>query len=228
MIGYGMKLIVEDFNGAKELCEGKFKTQWQEIDATLSGMPLHIKSSDQDGIQGSLIFDPVGTNEYIKATLTGHPHYWRHNIALPTQFDFLGTDVDFVKTGVLAEAQFSNYPFLLNNTIRSELFFKAKLPLGGAPIEMLVMISKGKMFPASNSTLYYEQAQKQLTGLAKYSVVDIPIRLVGLIVEPGEQPAMFTEYHAARYSRTVVNREERLCRISVGTRATSRCSVVFL
>ena len=170
MIGYGMELIVEDFNGAKELCEGKFKTQWQEIDATLSGMPLHIKSSDQDGIQGSLIFDPVGTNEY----------------------------------------------------------FKAKLPLGGAPIEMLVMISKGKMFPASNSTLYYEQAQKQLTGLAKYSVVDIPIRLVGLIVEPGEQPAMFTEYHAARYSRTVVNREERLCRISVGTRATSRCSVVFL
>lgn len=36
------------------------------------------------------------------------------------------------------------------------------------------------MFPASNSTLYYEQAVNQLTALIKYQVFDVPIRLIGL------------------------------------------------
>ncbi|MFM2063962.1 MAG: hypothetical protein RLZZ507_3633 [Cyanobacteriota bacterium] len=42
-----------------------YHQEWEEINTVLSQMPLHIKASDQAGIQGNLIFDPVGTNEYI-------------------------------------------------------------------------------------------------------------------------------------------------------------------
>jgi len=36
---------------------------------TVVGAECGIKASDQTGIQGNPIFDPVGTNEYIKAAL---------------------------------------------------------------------------------------------------------------------------------------------------------------
>ena len=36
------------------------------------------------------------------------------------------------------------------------------------------------MFPASNRTLYYEQAVKQLTALTEHKVFDVPIILIGL------------------------------------------------
>lgn len=200
-------LQITDFNHADAVVKRSFKTEWAEVRSALESMPLHLKASDQAGKQGRPIFDPVGTNEAIKAALA--PQGWAR-IPIPPDFNFLGIDVDFGKRGVLAEAQFSNYPFLLNNTIRSELFFKSRIPLIGVPAQLAVIITKAHMFPASNSTLYYEQAVHQLTSLAKYQVFDVPIRLVGLFVDrTGIIPAVWTGYTPTRYSRTVGSRVHR-------------------
>ena len=115
---------------------------------------------------------------------------------------------------------------MLNNTVRSELFYKAKTPLAGKPIEVAVIVTKAKMFPASNSTLYYEQGKKQLTALAKNHVFDVPIRLVGLFSpESGAIPIRYTKYSARRYSRTVVKRVEMQCQVTSGRTDRSRCTL---
>ena len=151
-----------------------------------------------------------------------------HGPSDPPQFSFLGTDVDFGKNGLIVEAQFSNYPFLLNNTIRSELFFKAKLNLSGIPTLATVILTKGHMFPASNSTLYYEQARNQLNALATNRVFDSPIRLVGLFAPRiGTLPVIWTEYAATRYSRTVRTRMTRQCTVGAGRNASSRCRMTL-
>jgi hypothetical protein len=200
-------LEINDFNDAGNLIKRIYRAEWEEIRRVLETMPLHLKASDQAGKQGRPIFDPVGTNEAIKAALA--PRGWQR-IPIPTEFDFLGTDVDFGKNGVIVEAQFSNYPFLLNNTIRSELFFKSKIALTGKPTKLVVLITKARLFPASNSTLNYDQADRQLTSLANYKVFDVPIRLVGLTVDPsGIIPAIWTGYTATRYSCTVEIRGPR-------------------
>ena len=74
-------------------------------------MPLHIKASDQAGIQGNPIFDPVGTNEYVKTALI--QYNWQSNLPIPVAYSFLGKEVDFGKAGIIIEIQFSNYPYLL-------------------------------------------------------------------------------------------------------------------
>ena len=136
---------------------------------------------------------------------------------------FLGK-VDFAKAGIIIEIQFSNYPFLLNNTLRSEFFFKAKIGLVGYPTNLLIMVTKALMFPASNSTLYYEQAVNQLTALGKYQVFDLPIRLVGLFEQQNTiVPIIWTEYLSKRYSRIVNTRISRQCQIIAGRSARSRC-----
>lgn len=187
-------------------------------------MPLHLKASDQSGLQGKPIFDPVGTNEYIKRALSDIG--WRSNVTIPNDFDFLGTDVDFARGSLLVEAQFSNYPFLLNNVIRSELFSKAGLSLDGSPVDSVIIITKGHMFPASNSTLYYEQAVKQLNELAHHSVFDVPMRLVGLKEDIDQTVnARWTDYSATRYSRTVVTQRNCICRIQSMRNPRSRCNL---
>jgi hypothetical protein len=221
-----MKLQHIDFNGADSLFVRRFAEEWRELERVLKRMPLHLKASDQRGIQGSLIFDPVGTNEYIKREMGRLG--WHANIAIPKEYAFMGIGVDFLKPGLLVEVQFSNYPFFLNNTIRSELFYQSKLLLDGAPLQALVVITKAKMFPASNSTLYFEQSAKQLGGLAKFDVLDVPIRLVGLFEDEGATvKSKFTEYHATRYSRTVVKREDRRCKILRGKTDKSRCRLLW-
>jgi hypothetical protein len=199
---------ITDYNAADEVIAASFSPQWEELKGVLEAMPLHMKASDQAGKQGTPIFDPVGTNEAIKAGLA--PHGW-HRLPIPAEFNFLGTNIDFGKGGIIAEAQFSNYPFLLNNTIRSELFFKSKVGLHqGEATRLAVIITKAHMFPASHSMLYYEQAERQLTSLAKYKVFDVPIRLVGLFAErTGINPGVWTGYSATRYSRTVGQRANR-------------------
>jgi hypothetical protein len=216
-----MLLQVTDFNGAGLLAQKAYRSQWQDLRHVLKKLPLHLKASDQAGKQGRAIFDPVGTNESIKAAL--EPHGW-HRIPIPSDFNFLDIDVDFGKGGVIVEAQFSNYPFLLNNTIRSELFFKSQIPLTGSPTKLAVIITKAHLFPASNSTLYYEQAVHQLTSLAKYQVFSVPIRLVGLFVErTGIIPAVWTGYTATRYSRTVQTQVPRRFVVS-SRRPDGRCT----
>ena len=49
---------------------------------------------------------------------------WECNLKIPNKFNSLGKDIDFYKDNLLLEVQFSSYPFLLNNIIRSELFHK--------------------------------------------------------------------------------------------------------
>jgi hypothetical protein len=220
-----MLLQTADFNRAETLIDASFRQEWKALRRVLEKMPLHLKASDQEGIQGAPIFDPVGTNEYIKAALR-RLSGWRDNIPIPSEYDFLGTDVDFCRGAMLVEIQFSNYPFLLNNTVRAELFYKAKTPLAGKPIELAVIVTKAKMFPASNSTLYYEQAQKQLTALAKNRVFDVPIRLVGLFSpESGTVPICYSTYSARRYSRTVVKRVQVQCEFAPGRSDRSRCKL---
>lgn len=219
-----MLLQSMDFNGADTLFNNSHAGLWKELEETLSNMPLHLKASDQSGKQGSFIFDPVGTNEAIKSSLASKG--WVGNVPLPNDFRFLGTDVDFVKNDLLVEAQFSNYPFLLNNIVRSELLYKAQHGMPAQKIKVAIIITKAHMFPASNSTLYYEQAVNQVRELARNSVFDIPVRLVGLFSNIGQADAVYTEYSAARYSRTVNNRAVIRLDIQPGKTARSRTKLV--
>jgi hypothetical protein len=216
-----MDLKIEDFNNPDAILKSTHAQEWQQVRDVLGAMPLHLKASDQDGKQGTLIFDPVGTNAYLKAHLS--PLGWKAADIAPA-YNFLGIDVDFAKLGVILEAQFSNYPFLLNNLLRSELFFREKVRFDSAPMSVVVILVKAAMFPASNSTLYFEQALKQLNGLAKYKLFTVPVRLVGLFspVQRGI-PASFTTYSAARYSRTVNEATPILCDVTAGR--SERCKI---
>src|SRR5579864_819779 len=143
-----------DFNGAANSIESSFLSEWKELRAFLSKMPLHVQKSDQRGLQETFIFDPKGVNRYFKQHLQPQP--------IPAKYNFMGTAVDHAKGGMIVEAQFSNYPFLLNNVVRSDLFFKSHMCFADKPVRLLVVIVKAKMFPASQSTLHYEQAKSQL------------------------------------------------------------------
>ena len=209
-----MIIKVTDFNAADKVIASSHQAEWQELERVLEQMPLHLKASDQAGMQGSRIFDVVGTNHYIKNALTRPELAWGANIQIPPEYRFLGTDVDFCKSGLLVEAQFSNYPFLLNNILRSERFFQSKTVLCGHEVGAIVLITKGHMFPASNSTLYYEQAASQLTSLAKIKVFTMPVRLVGLSERTGVPLRIkITDYMNPR-SRQVVAQLDYDCTIT--------------
>ena len=219
-------MIIEfhDFNSADKVITGNYATEWGEIKEVLERMPLHLKESDQAGIQGRPIFDPVGTNGYIKDGLKAK--HWKSNIPVPGEYGFMGTDIDFGKNGFIGEAQFSNYPFLLNNILRAELFFKGGVILSDRKTACLFIITKAHMFPASNSTLYYEQAKYQLEALSKNKVFDAPIRLVGLKENMGRKiRVIWTTYAKPRYSRTVSKRAKLTCGISRGRSEESRCTI---
>lgn len=220
-----MLLEFTDFHNATELFSGPLASAWEQIKSVIMTTHVHLKESDQAGIQGNLIFDPVGTNFAIKQGLERLE--WRSNVAIPRAFNFLGTDIDFVKFGLIVEVQFSNYPFLLNNTIRAELLFKSKTRLDASPIEAMVIITKAHMFPASNSTLYYQQAVNQLSELARHNVVAVPIRLVGLFAPQGRTEAVFTNYHNPRYSRTITEQRTREVVVSGGRTPNSRARIAF-
>jgi hypothetical protein len=190
-------------------------------------MPLHIKPSDQAKIQGNPIFDPVGSNQYIKNALVKLG--WHSNILIPVKYRFLGKDVDFGKSGIILESQFSNYPFLLNNLLRSELFFKGSIHFAGNSTKLLVIITKAQMFPASNSTLYYEQAVQQLTALTKNNVFDIPIRLIGLFEQKNAIiSAIYTVYQSTRYSRITHTQTDYQCQILSSNPRSKRCKIYIL
>lgn len=217
-----MDLKITDFNNPDAILTTTHKQEWRQVLATLETMPLHLKASDQHGRQGSLIFDPVGTNAYLKANLATSG--WLATKITP-EYGFLGIDVDFAKSGVILEAQFSNYPFLLNNLVRSELFFREKVRFDGAPMSVVVIVVKAAMFPASNSTLYYEQALNQLNGLAKYKLFTVPLRLIGLFssIQRGVN-ANFISYAASRYSRAISETTSIKCDITAGR--ANRCLIV--
>lgn len=211
-----MQIKIKDYNGAGQVVENFHQNEWSDIQSVIANMPLHLKSSDQRGKQGAPIFDAVGTNQYFLNNLTGLG--WKPKIALPSAFNFLGTDIDFGKNGVVLEVQFSNYPFLLNNTMRSELFFKAGVVFDVKPTSLVIIVTKVGAFPASNSTLYYEQAESQLDSFMQHNVFSVPIRLVGLDESPGVVNSTFTTYQDPRYSRTVVSQVIQPVNIAQGGR----------
>ena len=217
-----MEIRITDFNNPDAVLTKTHVNEWKQVLATIEAMPLHLKASDQQGKQGSLIFDPVGTNAYLKANLD--PFGWRAS-KIAAEYSFLGLDVDFAKSGVILEAQFSNYPFLLNNLIRSEMFFREKVRFDGAPTSVVVIVVKAAMYPASNSTLYYEQALNQLNGLAKFKLFTVPVRLIGLC-SPLDQEidATVMGYSAARYSRTVS--ESTPMKVRIICKRGDRCKIV--
>lgn len=222
--GSAVQITYQDYNGADQIAKTRAANEWAEIETALSKMQLHLKASDQRGIQGHAIFDPKGTNEFIRSQL--EKIGWQTNIPIPERFSFLGTDVDLGKNNVIVEVQFSNYPFLLNNVIRSELFYRTGKSSLGRNIDMVVIITKGRMFPSSNSTLYYEQAKNQLDSLSKYKVFSVPMRLVGLFETPvSGAKALWTKYSAKRYSRTVVSRKQIKCDIIAGRNPNGRCRI---
>jgi hypothetical protein len=219
-----VQVQVTDFNGADAIFAGSHFAQWTEISASLAAVPLHLKASDQARKIGAPIWDAVGNNAAIRTGLEARG--WQARIPIPAPFKFLGTDVDFVKDGAAIEVQFSNYPFLLNNLLRCELFFKGRIQLDGAVIQVGAIITKAKMFDASNSTLYYEQAVNQLSALAANNVFDVPLRLVGLFEPYGPAiPVEWTTYAAPRYSRTISNRRTTTARIEPGAHPASRAVI---
>ncbi|MDQ1234557.1 hypothetical protein QE450_002055 [Paenibacillus sp. SORGH_AS306] len=220
-----MIIEITDYNRASNIIQNSFQSEWNDILKTITKMPLHLKASDQKGKQGAPIFDAIGTNLYIKNGLVQRG--WLNNIPIPKKYDFLGKDIDFGKRGMLIEVQFSNYPFLLNNTIRSELFYKSGMNIDSAPMKIAVIVTKAHMFPSSNSTLYYEQAKKQLDELSSNDVFDVPIRLVGFFENYDTSlEILYTTYSELRYSRTIGTQEYRSCKI-LSTRKNSMSSIII-
>ena len=215
-----MHIRWQDFNGADAMVARVYLAEWQEIEGVLSHMPLHLKGSGQRGIVDMPIFDPIGTNEYIKRAL--HTLGWQTNIRIPAERNYFGTDVDLGKRGVIIEAQFSTYPYLMNNLVRTDLFHRLGVQLIGEPIGLLVVVIKSKMFPASQGTLYYEQGLRQIHALADSNIFKIPTRLVGFFEEaPAAIDAVWTQY-TGRTSRTIVSQDTRRCQIELGIMPRSR------
>lgn len=199
----------EDFNGAAEYFADRGAERWSELSKVLDSLVPQLQGSDQKGKIGKPIFDPKGSN----AQLTAHAATlgWT-NVAVPTELQPFGKEWDGGKDAVLVEWQFSNYPFLWNNIIRSEAIFQSRQivpPLLG-PAEALVIVTKSGSFPASNSTLYYEQARAQINTVTTLGVFEIPIRLVGLSL-PAETVTFECDWnvYGERYGRVAATTTRR-------------------
>ncbi|HEV2923843.1 MAG TPA: BglII/BstYI family type II restriction endonuclease [Solirubrobacteraceae bacterium] len=221
-----MEIQVADFNGADAVFKGSHADSWAEVADALGALRLHLKESDQSNKVGAPIWDAVGNNAAISTELVASG--WEATVVIGSPFEFLGKHVDFVKAGVVLEVQFSNYPFLLNNLLRCELFYKGRLELAGSPVEAGIIVAKAKMFDASNSTLHYEQAVSQVSALIDYDLFSVPIRLVGLFESYAPTvPVVWTRYGSRRYSRTIAERRETTAAISTGTTLASRARIVI-
>ena len=197
-----MAYAFTDYNGAETLFRGRGEPakRWRELAAVLDSLPVYLQGSDQDRKVGTPIFDPKATNAHL--TVASKAVGWCP-IAVPPALTMFGDDWDAGKGSVLAEWQFSNYPFLWNNIIRTEAVFQGKVALEGmSPVAGLVVVTKSGMFPSSNSTLYYEQAAAQINAVSTLRAFQVPIRLVGitLAIECVEVDAVWTKY-PGRYAR---------------------------
>ncbi len=172
-----------DFNGAAKYFAKAGASEWAEIDKIVKSLVPRLQPSRQAKIQGKPIFDPKATN--LDLAEASKKLGWS-TIPMPTSLGPFGVTWDSGKNCTLVEWQFSNYPFLANNVIRTEVAFRQKLPLEGIKrVEALIVITKCGVFPSSNSSLYYEQARAQLEIATKLTLFELPIRLVGLSIPPG-------------------------------------------
>jgi hypothetical protein len=221
-----MLIDVTDYNRAGAIFAGSHFNEWNEVDASLAAAPLHLKYSGEKGKASKPVWDPVGNNWAIHAELTASTRGWRPKIPIPLAYRFFGKDVDFMQSGVIVEVQFSNYPFLLNNLVRADFFFKQGIELDGAAVEAIIIITKVKMFDASQSSLYYERAVEQLDALAAANSFSVPVRLVGLHEPHGPGiPVVFMTYPGAR-TRGFSAKRATTAHIQAGTRVGSRSVIV--
>lgn len=199
-----MDFTLADFNDSDAYFGGEGAPEWEDIEAIVRDLPLCLQPSGQAGIAGNAVFDPKATNAFL--TRSALARGWRV-IPVPTGLSEFGTDWDAGKAATLAEWQFSNYPFLWNNVIRSEAMFKSQIVIEHLePIKGLIVVTKSGAFPSSASSLYFEQARAQLTGVTRFKTFAIPIRLVGLAIPAGSETVDVTwsEYEG-RTSRTVAH-----------------------
>jgi hypothetical protein len=131
-----------------------------ELDSILRAMPTYLKPSNQKGKEGRAVFDPIGTNAHVHNAL-GARGWGEPGIDKGSPYAPFGTGLDRAKGSALLEIQFSNYPFCLNNVVRAEVLRREGHTFTGIPIQLLVIVTKARMFPAANSTLYYEQTVGQ-------------------------------------------------------------------
>lgn len=204
-----MQYEISDFANSKEFFEGPAIQEWREIASVLEGSILQLQPSDQAGRDRRPIFDPKATNKEL--TERAAQFGWT-KIPVPDGLKEFGLDWDAGKRTTLAEFQFSNYPFLWNNVIRTQGVYVSDIPLAGMQgVEALIVVTKCGLFPASNSTLYYEQARAQLQAAMSFNSFTLPIRLVGLSVPrpTSEVEAMWNGYANSRYDRTPTSQELR-------------------
>lgn len=206
---------VADFNSADNFFDMEAAEEWGDLESIISTLIPQLQPSDQSGKIGIPIFDPKATNALLtkKSSAAG----WQ-KVPVPPDLRSFGLDWDAGRSRVLAEWQFSNYPFLWNNIIRSEAVFKSPhylSHLGGAGA--LVIVTKSGSWPASNSTLYYEQARAQIETVTQLGVFDIPIRLVGLMIPP-DSSTMEADWNTypGRYSRITATHVRRIFQITWG------------
>lgn len=209
-----MEFDYQDFNNAAAVFHEQEGGRWDELEHVLGMLPLFLQPSDQAQRLGEPIFDPKATNAFLTAAATGAG--WR-KIPVPIELTMFGKDWDAGKGRVLAEWQFSNYPFLWNNVIRSEAVFKGDVALEGMDgTTALAIVTKSGALPASNSTLYYEQACAQLAAVTSYETFEIPIRVVGLkLPDANEVDAIWTTY-PSRYARQGGQAVERRFGVTLG------------
>lgn len=202
-----MELLIRDFNGADAYFAEGGAHEWADLQEVLNGLIPHFQASDQSGIVGRPIFDPKGTNAALNAG--AREKEWRV-VPVPQELTMFGNDWDAGKGSTLAEWQFSNYPFLWNNVIRTQAVVTGNVRLVGVgTTEALVVVTKSGLFPASQSTLYFEQGNAQLDAVFKTGAFDLPVRLVGLTIpqDAREIEVVWSEY-GGRYGRHPVKPRE--------------------
>lgn len=199
--------VMQDFGGADTYFAGQGTTEWGDLDAVLGELIPHFHASDQRGKEGTPIFDPKGTNAAL--TAGARARGW-NAVPVPNELTMFGVDWDGGKGSTLAEWQFSNYPFLWNNVIRTQAVVTGKVALANVGVtQALAVVTKRGLFPASNSTLYYEQARAQLEAVYKWGTFDLPVRLIGLSVPDNatEIAAVWSDY-GDRYVRAHESRAD--------------------
>lgn len=213
-----MHIEITDFNGAEEYFDSSGSVYWSELHSILAEQKPHLQLSGQSGRTGVYIFDPKATNNSL--TDAAAELGWR-KVPVPPGLQEFGLDWDAGKEEVLVEWQFSNYPFLWNNVIRTEAVAQAQLSLDSLKnVRALVIVTKSGRFPASNSTLYYEQAKAQLSTVTRLGVFEIPIRLVGLMFpEDATEIDAFCNTYGARYSRAPLSSQLERFDVRWGLRA---------
>jgi hypothetical protein len=218
-----MHFVLSDFNNATNYYAGAGAQEWRDLEEIIRQLPIFFQASQQAGLGGSPIFDPKATNAFLASQASTRG--W-HVIPVPHDLTEFGTEWDGGKGGTLAEWQFSNYPFLWNNVIRSEAVYKSKTQLAGLQsVKALVVVTKSGIFPSSNSTLYFEQARAQLEAVTKFGAFTIPIRLVGLTLPAGTAvtDVVWSEY-PGRYSRAAAQQVTR--RMAVTWRQAGKYGVI--